>query len=183
MAEYGATWMLCFHAILFLMLKILARKEWNDLWGCTYGSRECDYTKDFRIGIGMMYSPQNLIDFESDFALLLNLIRSKKAISHIKELLNSKNALIADNYGHEIYRCPKCGEFYERFFIHLDYDGGSFEVEYKCTRCKHVLNPIDYEIKDGNGREEKEINLKKYPCPKCGNYKLYEGGSLEMMWD
>jgi DNA-directed RNA polymerase subunit RPC12/RpoP len=112
-----------------------------------------------------MYSPKNLIDFESDFALLPYLIRSKKTVSHIKGMLNSKNALIADNYGDEIYRCPKCGEFYERFFIHLDYDDGSYEVEYKCTRCKNALKPIDYDVKDVDGWEEKEINLEKYCLP------------------
>jgi len=100
--------------------------------------------KDFNIGIGMMYSPQNLIDFESEFALLPHLIRSKKSLTCIKELLIENNGVIADGYGHKIYRCPKCGEFYERFFIHLDYDGGCFEVEYKCTNCKAVLRPLDY---------------------------------------
>jgi hypothetical protein len=56
----------------------------------------------------MMYAPHKLTDFEADNPLLPSLIRSKKAIDFIKELLTDKGAVIADNYGHEIYRCPKC---------------------------------------------------------------------------
>lgn len=147
--------------------------------------RECDYSKDFKIGIGMMYSPYNLRDFESEFALLPYLIRSKKSIAYIKELLNDKNAVIADGYGHEIYRCPKCSEFYGRFFIHLDYDGGSFEVEYKCTKCRTSLKQIDYDAKEEDEYEcgGKVMALEQYPCPKCGKHSLYEGGTIMMLWD
>jgi len=145
--------------------------------------RECDYTKNFKIGIGMMYSPQNLRDFESEFAMLPYLIRSKKMLAHIKELLSKKSAVIADGYGHKIYLCPKCGEFNERFFIHLDYDDGSFAVEYKCTNCKTALKAIDYDVTATDEWEEKEINLEKYACPKCGKYSLYEDGTMMMMWD
>ncbi|MBS4025026.1 MAG: hypothetical protein KGZ96_05055 [Clostridia bacterium] len=48
--------------------------------GSSFGiiCRLCDFTKDFRIGIGMQYNSYNLRDFESEFALLpYLLIRSK----------------------------------------------------------------------------------------------------------
>lgn len=153
--------------------------------GSSYGisCRECDYSKDFMIGIGMMYNPYSLRDFDSEFALLPHLIRSKKSLAYIKKLLNEKNAEIADGYGHEIYRCPKCGEFHGRFYLRLEYDGGSYEVEYKCPKCKAGLKLIDYDINEVEGWQEKKINLEKYPCPKCGNFSLYEDGNGLILWD
>ncbi|EGD50992.1 hypothetical protein TheetDRAFT_2180 [Thermoanaerobacter ethanolicus JW 200] len=114
----------------------------------------------------MEYSPYNLMNFESEFALLPHLIHSKKTIEHIKKLFLEKNSVIADGYGHKVYRCPKCDEFYGRFFIHLDYDGDCFEVKYRCPKCKVVLHPIDCDVVG----EQKAINLENYPCPKCGKY-------------
>jgi len=142
----------------------------------TIKCKECNYTKSFITGAGMMYSTQRLMDFESEFALLPDVIQSKKTVSKIKELLSEHGAVIADNYGHRIYHCTKCGEFHERFFIHLDYDDGSFEVDYKCPKCKANLSPI-------NKWEEKAINLKKYPCPKCGKHGLYEDFEDYVLWD
>ncbi len=152
--------------------------------GASFGisCRECDYTKDFITGIGMMYSYQNLIDFDSEFALLPALIKSKKTLAYIKGLLSEKNAVIA-GYGHEIYHCPKCSEFFGRFYMHLDYDNGSFEVEYKCTKCKSPLKQIEYDSIKVDGWEEKKINLANYFCPKCGKQSLYEGGTVITLWD
>lgn len=144
---------------------------------------ECDYTKTFLIGIGMGYSPSSLLDFDSEFALLPRIIKSKKALSHIKLLLNEKDAVIADGYGHEVYRCAKCNEFYDRFFIHLDYDSGEYEVDYKCTKCKSVLERINCDPEAEDGFEDEKNVLEKNPCPKCGNYSLYEGGLTIIMWD
>lgn len=129
--------------------------------------KSCDYQNSFITGIGMIYAPHDLTDFETDNPLLPSLIRSKKAVDFIKTLLTVKGAVIADNYSHGIYRCPKCGEFYSRFFTHLDYEGGSFEVEYKCTKCKTALEQIDYDTSDNDGWKDKRISLEKYPCPKC----------------
>jgi uncharacterized protein with PIN domain len=130
-----------------------------------------------------MYAPHNLIDFKAENPLLPSLIRSKKMVDFIKELLKDKNAIITDGYGHEIYRCPKCGEFYGRFFIHLDYDGGSFEVEYKCPKCKVTLERIDYKHFNDNYGDEKRVSLEKYPCPKCGVYSLCDGEEAHVLWD
>ena len=44
----------------------------------TIKCKECNYTKSFITGTGMMYSPQRLMDFESEFALLPDVIKSKK---------------------------------------------------------------------------------------------------------
>ncbi|TEB06566.1 hypothetical protein Psch_00098 [Pelotomaculum schinkii] len=147
--------------------------------------KSCDYKKSFITGIGMMYAPHNLTDFEADNPLLPSLIRSERSVDFIKALLANKDAVIADSYSHEIYRCPKCGEFYGRFFIQLDYyDGGSFEVEYKCPKCKVALKPIEYDAFDDDVCEDKRISLEKYPCrPKCGKHSLFEGGEAYVLWN
>lgn len=145
--------------------------------------KNCDYKNRFITGIGMMYAPHNLTDFETDNPLLPSLIRSKKTIETIKSLLTDKGAVIADNYGHEIYSCPKCGEFHGRFFIHLDYDGGSYEAEYKCSKCKTLLELIKHDSSDNAGWRDKEVSLEKYPCPKCGTYSLSEDGEAIILWD
>jgi len=145
--------------------------------------KECDYAKSFIVGIGMMYSPLNLIDVNSEFALLPRLIRSRKTVKYIGILLSDKHAVVADDYRHAVYRCPRCGEFYERFFIHLDYDDGSFEVEYNCTKCKANLKLIDHEIVTNEDWARREINLQRYPCPRCGKNGLYEDCNLMIMWD
>lgn len=152
--------------------------------GSTYeiSCRKCDYRKWFSVGIGMMYSPENLINFRSQFGLLPSLIRSKKTVDIIKGLLREKNAIIADNYGHAIYCCPKCGEFYERFFMHLDYVGGTFEPEYKCTKCKKKLKQVNDDLSLEEVLNGKESYLMHYKCPKCGCHFLHgkDGG---LLWD
>lgn len=77
----------------------------------------------------------------------------------------------------------KCGEFYEEFLIHLDYDGGKHEIECKCTKCKSVLKGIDYEVVESDSWIEKQIKLQKYPCPLCGKNNLYEGEEAMILWD
>jgi DNA-directed RNA polymerase subunit RPC12/RpoP len=65
----------------------------------------------------------------------------------------------------------------------LDYDDSSFEVEYKCTKCKTPLKQIEYDLKNVDEWEEKKINLANYSCPKCGKYSLYEDGTVITLWD
>lgn len=126
-----------------------------------------------------MYSPHAVADLDCKDPLLPSLIKSKKAIDQIRHLLKEKKAKIS-NYGHEVYCCPKCGEFHGRFFIHLDYDGGSYEVPYRCGKCKVALKLVDYDLDNGWG--EKRVDLAKYPCPQCGKHTFTEGGSM-IMWD
>ena len=122
-----------------------------------------------------MYDPHNLTDFDSQFALLPYLIRSKKTVVHIKQLLNEKNAELVDDYGHKIYLCPKCGVLCERFYLRLEYDGGSYEVAYRCTKCKAVLIKLDADEKT------EKINFQPYPCPQCGKHGLYQ--TISGLWD
>lgn len=153
--------------------------------GSSFGicCKECDYSKNIQIGIGIRYSPHNLMDFDSDFAILSSLIRSRKTVEHIRKLDEEENAVIADGYGHDTYRCPKCGEFYGRFFIRLDYHGGCFEVDYKCTKCRTVLQRVNCDFTESFHSEEKTTNLESFPCPKCGKRSLYVNTVNQIMWD
>ena len=153
--------------------------------GSSFGicCNECGYSKNIKIGIGMRYSPSNLMDFDSDFAMLPSLIRSKKTVEHIRILIENQNAVIADGYGHDTYRCPKCGEFYGRFFIHLDYPGGSFEPEYKCSKCRFNLERVNCDFTHGYDADEKHELLASLPCPKCGRNTLYVDTVTIILWD
>lgn len=151
--------------------------------GISYGisCRECDYSECFIIGIEMFYCPSKIMDFDSEITPLQGLISSQETIDHIRSLLQEKKAVFADNYGHEVYHCPKCGEFFGRFYIRLDYDGGFYEVEHKCPKCDVKLNLIEHDVAEDNWGE-KQRHPEKYPCPKCGKYCLYESGDMMIVW-
>ncbi|PKN72843.1 MAG: hypothetical protein CVU50_05620 [Candidatus Cloacimonetes bacterium HGW-Cloacimonetes-3] len=131
----------------------------------------------------MMYSPESIIDINSKDCLLPKLIRSKKAVQQIRLFFGEKKAVLADGYGHWIYHCTKCGEFYGRFFLHLDYKGGSYEVEYKCPACHIELSPVAHESDDILQRGEVNADMEEYHCPKCGMHDLVEDHSNLVMWD
>lgn len=153
--------------------------------GSSIGIRcsECDYAKNFRVGVGMMYNSENLADFESEDALIPDLIPSKETVETIRELLEEKNGEISEDYRHEVYHCPGCGEFFERFFLHIDHDRGSFEIKYPCPRCDTDLEPVEYVFVMEDGWEVKKIDLGQYPCPRCGKDSLYEDGGEMILWD
>lgn len=152
--------------------------------GSSFGikCKECDYEKQFKLGIGMMYSPGNLEDVDSEFSLLPYLIKSKKRLNLVRGLLKDKNGRIGEFYGHKLFVCSKCRAFYERFSFKIDYDGGTFVSEYKCSKCKVLLREVEY-IKSNDGRSEEIIDFSKYACPKCGNYSLFEDQTMMVMWD
>jgi len=135
---------------------------------------ECSYSETLITGIGMRYSPERLADFNKERPFMVNLIRSKDSIEHIKALIIDKHAIIKDNYEHRVYRCPKCGKFYNRFFIHLDFIDGSYEVTYKCPKCKTILEFINDDSIDKETGLERGIDFTKYPCPECCTYNLKE---------
>jgi hypothetical protein len=139
---------------------------------------ECDYKKELMLGVGMMYSPAHVGSFDSDISLLPHLIKSKKTLELVKNLLNEKHGRLADNYGHTLYHCSKCGEFYERFFYHIDHENGSFEPTFKCPKCKVPL--IKFETDED---DEINIDLSLYPCPKCGRNGLIKDTNSMLCWD
>ena len=136
---------------------------------CLISCRECFYMREFRIGIGMLYSPEALKDLDSKYALLPDLIKSEETLAHIRELLEEKNADIADGYGHRIYRCPNCGEFQENFYLRLDYDGGSYEVPYNCPECGAPLELVDLNTGGSGWGEVEPLDIKNIPVPSAAS--------------
>ena len=134
--------------------------------------KTCSYEKTFTTGIGMKYSKMNLESVDSD--LLPSLFHPKKMVTHIRKLIQEDDAEIADDYGHEIYRCSACNEFSNRFYIHLDFAGGDFEPTYKCSKCKKKLDRFDLHVKKP---------LKDLSCPQCNNKTLQENTELMILWD
>jgi hypothetical protein len=94
---------------------------------CLISCSKCFYMKELKIGIGMMYSPELLMDLDSEFALLPDLISSKEILADIRMLLEEKDAEIADGYGHRVYRCPECNDFFDQFYLRLPVDGAKMQ--------------------------------------------------------
>ena len=149
-------------------------------FGFSIKCKNCDYSKEFMLGIGMAYNPDRIMDFDSIYAFLPGLINSEDTIAEIRYLVKDKNAKLSGNYGNRIYHCPKCNILIGKFYFQLEHDDGSFEIEYKCSSCKTVLKQVG----NRSGRySENNLNIKKYPCPRCGKHSLYEDTSCGINWD
>ncbi len=143
--------------------------------GCT----NCNYEENLSIGIGMLYRPDLLLDFKSEMNPLPSIIGSKKTLEEIRKLTEKKDLTIYGEYGFDVYRCPQCNHFFERFTITLKHTDGLFRVEYECPTCKMKLEPILV-----NGQlEEENYDISKYPCPICGKYSLEQRFDELVMWD
>ena len=134
--------------------------------------KDCDYSKTLLVGIGMMYSPESVLDLTSQFALLPNLVKSEEMLEKIEKFLNKAEGEIAADYGHEVYYCSKCKEFYGEFHIKLSNKNNKIEINHQCPYCRTELNRLDFN----------NINLSNYPCPICGKHSLVEGDG-GILWD
>lgn len=153
--------------------------------GSTYGimCKNCDYEKSFKLGIGFVYAPRRLLDFEKDDSFsILSLLRSKKDKETVRDLVQNRNGVLDGDYSHRLYRCPKCGDFNERFFFTIKYEKGSFTPKYKCGKCRVQLEKVRFENEKTKYWLE-DIDITKFPCPKCGKYELYEGEDIHINWD
>lgn len=136
--------------------------------------KSCEYEKEVWIGVGMSYSPQNIMDFDSKYSILPRVIHSKKTVDHMRKLIEEDDADILGRYGHDLYRCPKCGEFHVKFYIALDYPDGGFEPDYRCGKCKISLERVaDDFLGEYDCEEDQENLLEGLPCPHCGKKSLY----------
>jgi len=161
----------------------------------------CDYGLWVTEGIGMMYSPNAVfygrcddpsqnwsIAFpdgycKNDKPLLLSLVKSKTIKEKAFELLT--NGAHPDNdYGHELFVCPKCMRLSNRFHFKLISPSENFEPDYKCSKCRVSLNRVI--AKQGkNGcykltqRNKQRVDWK---CPDCGGDQLISGVDY-ILWD
>lgn len=136
----------------------------------------CKYSKTIKLGIGMAFSPKRINDIDPKLGILPSLIRSKDELRYIKTLLTEKNGIIPYCYEYKMYHCPKCSEFYERFYFTVDHDEGTYEPNYKCSKCRIKLDVIE------SSEDKNQFKLSKYQCPKCGKYELIEGDEF-LLWD
>jgi len=135
---------------------------------------ECGYEESFYLGRNMLCSKDRLLDFDSDYPLLNNLISSSRSVNRIKELINQKNAEITE-YGLELFFCPKCSSLYGKFNICLKYDGGKYKKQYKCVKCGADLKKAEtITVTDNDGWEKKKVLIKMLACPDCGKKSLME---------
>lgn len=150
--------------------------------GFGIGCRECDYKKDFILGIGFDYNPRSLRDIDSKYAMLQYLIKSNAALSLVKRLIKDKNGKFAGKCGHRIYICSRCGEFHERFSYCIYHDEGYFEPKFICNKCYGILNLLD-EDKLKHLCNDKSNDLSEYYCPSCGRHSLIKERTAQYFWD
>ena len=162
----------------------------------------CDYSVFVTEGVGMMYSPNavfygrcdNLTEnwsvafpdgyCENDKPMLLSLVKSKRIKDKAFELL--ANGATPDEYGHELYSCPKCAQLTNRFYFKLTSPTEQFEPDYRCSKCKSSLCRVEMRFdNDGNGeivyKNHRKVNWK---CPECGGDRLVHSDDMIMLyWD
>lgn len=130
----------------------------------------------------MLYDPISVLAIDGEGALLPSLVRSKKTIAQIRKLVDEKGAVLAYGYGHSIYRCSQCSRFYGRFFIHLDHRAGSYEIEYRCYKCRIPLKRLNIDDNDQRREPHESENLHECACPKCGARSLWSMSEM-VIWD
>jgi DNA-directed RNA polymerase subunit RPC12/RpoP len=131
-------------------------------YGVELKCRECDYSEDFFLGVGMMYFPlRNAVNEEN--------LKYKKLRRELMDIIDN-HSVKESNYGHELYRCEQCNKLYRRFYVELNYDEDrTYRTEYNCTKCRKPLTRLD------------EFKIEEIPCPKCGREGLYQ--DMVMLWD
>jgi DNA-directed RNA polymerase subunit RPC12/RpoP len=131
-------------------------------YGFELKCKECDYSQNFFLGIGMMYSElKNVVNQDN--------IKSKKLRNNILDIIDN-HSVEKCSYSHQLYRCEKCGRLNRKFYVELHYDEGKvFKTEYNCVKCREPLKVVDTDY------------VEEISCPQCCNKKLYR--DMEMLWD
>lgn len=152
----------------------------------------CDFNRYFCIGTGLLDTVQWYQTHRKGENSISLLTHSNRASSKIYNLIDHESATIVNDFGREIYRCKKCGAFYGRFYIHLNYQDGNYEVLYACPTCKNkmerikrhnTIDRINAEMMSPSCSNNQELNSLEYPCPKCGEQHLQEVHDLFTKWD
>jgi len=133
--------------------------------GHAYSCKSCGFRYEAFTGIGMAYyCLENVLD-------CLHYTKRKKVL----DILNKHNIEVSygddsTEYEHRTFRCSKCGNFHNRFYVKLTdsaNDNVLYETVYKCSKCKNELDAIN--------------ELQEFPCPVCKN-RTWES-ELTMNWD
>ena len=160
---------------------------------------DCGYGLTVQEGVGMMYSPDAVfygrcddpsqnwsIAFpdgycENDKPLLLELVKSKKIKEKAFKLL--ANGATPGKYGHELYFCPKCMRFSNRFYFKLKSPDETYEPDYRCSHCRATLLRVRIKFgKDGSAVIVGNRRKIKWRCPECKGENLDYGDEI-IYWD
>lgn len=155
--------------------------------GYSFKCSSCGYGIEVIEGIGMMYSPHAVFygRGENGEPLLSSLVKSEIIKKKAFDLL-AAGAQPDDNYGHELYMCPKCMRFSNRFYFKLRSATEDYEPDYKCSSCKTSLKRVMRGY-DGNGClmiEYRNHRKADWKCPKCNGKELEEDQDyIITLWD
>ena len=179
--------------------------------GCEYTCSSCGYVLEITEGIGMLHSPEHVFHGYDGKPFLLSLIKSERIRKKVSGLLAagaqpaaleypekeysenlddpgvSKYAQPHD-YGYEVYACPKCNRVSNLYYFKLTTPDGDYEPDYKCSKCKTMLQHA--ELKDHCTDDGRFIEIRfedghkaGWKCPKCSCDKIEKGGTIMILWD
>jgi hypothetical protein len=135
----------------------------------------------FRLGIGMMFSPQHLFYGYDNKPMIFDVIKSKKIKTEIKSILEN-DSTPGDKYGYYIYYCQNCNFLDNQFYFSLNNNGIIYEPQYICKKCKYIMQPIYYKTENGNVIFYDLLDNKiKITCSNC--HKSNFGKDITLMWD
>ena len=163
----------------------------------------CDYGIAYTKGVGMMDSPDAVfygccedsnptqrwsVAFPYGFCedgkpRLRSFVKSKRVRDKAFDLLNN-GAVPDEEYGYELFVCPKCNRLKSNFFFRLHSSDGDFEPDYRCVNCRTTLQRVELNTDDDDRCDTLHIttNQGTWKCPECGCEEL-KCGSRFIMWD
>lgn len=129
------------------------------LYLCT----DCGNSFSIDFGIGMLFSPENLLDKNYKYNLL-EVCKNENMYNflELKEFFEKNDDLTIENYGYIPYICGNCKEIKSKFNFTLisQREQKEFKPIYICEKCgKNLISFSNEEIK----------NLS---CPKCQSKNL-----------
>ncbi|MCL2497434.1 MAG: hypothetical protein FWF06_02335 [Symbiobacteriaceae bacterium] len=159
---------------------------------------DCRYGVEVKEGIGMLFARRNVFnrkDFKRGRKTFLESL-TKDFFITIKTFNLMEDGMHPSNdYGYEMYHCPKCHHLESRFFFSMTGRGEQYTPKYRCALCntlqeRTLPNNWYYAFK-GLKKEEgftlfvrsdnRQIN---WICPYCGGRKLiFDNSKYAMWWD
>ncbi len=128
----------------------------------------CGYEINALLGIGMLYSAENV--FKGEKPLLTELVGDKEISDSVLKAVAS-GAEISDNYGHELYACPEDFYLFDKFYFKV----GEVEPKYHCPYCDNYLQRVTFAKGTAGKTQLKFVDQNKFwQCPRCGNAEMIE---------
>jgi Zn finger protein HypA/HybF involved in hydrogenase expression len=125
------------------------------------------------LGVGMMFSPENVFYGYNDNPIIYAEIGDAKIEDEVKRLL-AEGASPGDDYSRDIYYCQNCKFIKTNFYFSLAHNEKVYTPDYKCRYCDNSLERIVF---------DSFITIKELDiiCKKCGgnDYAIEDEGC----WD